>query len=42
MDQADIKKLFKSRDNKDIQLGVLDNPNENGIREVLELYKIKN
>lgn len=41
MDQADIKKLFKSRDNKDIQLGVLDNPNENGIREVLDYIKLR-
>ena len=41
MDQIDIKKLFKNRDNKDIQLDVLDTPNENAIREVLNYIKLR-
>lgn len=41
VDEVDIKNLFKNRDNRDVQLDVLENPNENAIREVLNYIKLR-
>ncbi len=41
VDYMDIKKLFKDRKSRDIQLDVLENPNENVLREVLEYIKLR-
>lgn len=41
MDESDIRNLFKNRNKKDVQLDVLDTPNENAIREILNYIKIR-
>ncbi len=41
MDESDIRKLFKNRDGKNIQLGVFETPNVNAIREVLDYIKLR-
>lgn len=41
IDQLDIKRLFKNKDSRDIQLNVLETPNANAIREVLNYIKLR-
>ena len=41
MDDEDIKKLFKDKDNRNILLDTLAPPNTNAIREVLEYIKLR-
>src|SRR5699024_4184819 len=41
MDQAEIRKLFKNRNDKNIQLDINEASNTNAIREVLEYIKLR-
>ena len=41
MDEVEIRKLFKNRDGRNIQLDSLETPNINAINEVLDYIKLR-
>lgn len=41
MDEVDIRKLFKNRDDRNIQIDILETPNANATREVLDYIRLR-